>query len=430
MGWQDLLQQPSFRGVPFQVDSDDMDIGRRTETFEYPQRDKPSTEDYGRRKREIKLRAWVCGDDWVAQRDALVAAIETKGAGVLIHPSFGEMNVNATEGCRVSHNDKDGRMAYFDLEFVEDGERTFPSAATNTSGFLDGLASGLQGRVNSWFAGVFKGTSLSGWGLNKITAELSTAYKWVSKSVGFVNGISSGNGAWLSMVLAYLPANIRAPIKLAMSFVGLFSSNKDAHTSAAKTLNTTFGAAARANGGSGTGSVLAAVVSPREQMSAYAQGAALARAPQAVVQLFDGVRAAQNIDVSPAVAAQQQAVRVWVGINLITHAAELAAATPALVCDDMLATRDAILSQIDALAGEVPDELFGDWQDLRMAVHRDLTTRALTAQRLRTYRLNRVMPALVVAYEQQGNTSSEMALVARNGVAHPLFVQAQDLKVS
>lgn len=41
MTWKDRLQDASFRGVPFKVEEESAGTGRRVETHEYPNRDKP-----------------------------------------------------------------------------------------------------------------------------------------------------------------------------------------------------------------------------------------------------------------------------------------------------------------------------------------------------------------------------------------------------
>lgn len=45
MAWKDRLQDASFRGVPFKFEGEGAAVGRRVETHEYPNRDKPYTED-------------------------------------------------------------------------------------------------------------------------------------------------------------------------------------------------------------------------------------------------------------------------------------------------------------------------------------------------------------------------------------------------
>ncbi|HAW0191952.1 TPA: DNA circularization protein, partial [Escherichia coli] len=94
INWRDNLYDASFRGVPFSVESDEGSFGRRVQVHEYPNRDKPYTEDLGRATRRLTINAYLVGDDYAEQRDRLITAIETAGPGTLIHPQFGEM-----QGC-------------------------------------------------------------------------------------------------------------------------------------------------------------------------------------------------------------------------------------------------------------------------------------------------------------------------------------------
>ena len=63
--------------------------GRKTVTFEYPQQDIPFVEDLGRRGRRYRMEGVVIGDDYLAQRDTLITALEAAGAATLVHPYLG-----------------------------------------------------------------------------------------------------------------------------------------------------------------------------------------------------------------------------------------------------------------------------------------------------------------------------------------------------
>ena len=125
------LRPASFRKIPFQVDNSEFETGRRTQIHEYPQRDKPYMQDMGRRSREIEFDAFVVGQDYVEKANALLGAIEEYGAGTLIHPWLGTMQVNALS-CRVSFDRYLGQ-ARFRLSFIEAGELAFPSSAQSTA---------------------------------------------------------------------------------------------------------------------------------------------------------------------------------------------------------------------------------------------------------------------------------------------------------
>lgn len=79
MTWKDRLQDASFRGVPFKVEEESAGTGRRVETHEYPNRDKPYTEDLGKITFRPSITAYVVGDDCFDQRDRLIDALNKPG---------------------------------------------------------------------------------------------------------------------------------------------------------------------------------------------------------------------------------------------------------------------------------------------------------------------------------------------------------------
>ncbi|WP_172820693.1 DNA circularization N-terminal domain-containing protein, partial [Escherichia coli] len=93
MTWKDRLQDASFRGVPFKVEEESAGTGRRVETHEYPNRDKPYTEDLGKITFRPSITAYVVGDDCFDQRDRLIEALNKPGPGTLVHPTYGELKV-------------------------------------------------------------------------------------------------------------------------------------------------------------------------------------------------------------------------------------------------------------------------------------------------------------------------------------------------
>ena len=129
MTWREELLPASFRGVPFEVEGDSGSFGRRVQVHEYPQRDKPWTEDLGRATRAFEITAFLIGPDYLQQRDDFIAALETEGPGILVHPWYGELTVNVKDLARVTHSRLNGGMCEIALSFVEAGELEFPAAA-------------------------------------------------------------------------------------------------------------------------------------------------------------------------------------------------------------------------------------------------------------------------------------------------------------
>lgn len=99
----------SFKGIPIRIDSGSVNGGRKTSKKEFPNRDTQTIEDLGLKPRTYNLviviapRTTVSGGTTNTQqgyfeyRDAIIAAIENKGPGELIHPLYGRIeNVVAT----------------------------------------------------------------------------------------------------------------------------------------------------------------------------------------------------------------------------------------------------------------------------------------------------------------------------------------------
>lgn len=132
--FQASLLPASFRGVPFLVNDDRGQGGRRNQTHEYPFRDEPYTEDLGRRARRFGFSAFVLGDDCALQREALLAAFEQKGAGSLVHPSFYQPMQVIPDTIEWEMTKAEGRAISFRLAFVEAGKMIYPSSDADTQG--------------------------------------------------------------------------------------------------------------------------------------------------------------------------------------------------------------------------------------------------------------------------------------------------------
>jgi prophage DNA circulation protein len=121
MNWKEHLRDASFRGVPFKVETGGYGGGRRVAPHEFPKKESVFVEDMGRRSRRFRVTAYVIGDDYVTQRDALAAALDQEGPGTLVLPT--------TRGRRVICEHWDctetrtrGRVCEFEMAFYEAGQ--------------------------------------------------------------------------------------------------------------------------------------------------------------------------------------------------------------------------------------------------------------------------------------------------------------------
>jgi prophage DNA circulation protein len=144
--FQATLARCSFRGVPFILEENGGEIGRRGAFHEYPRRDVPYAEDLGRRGRRYTFRAYILGDDALFQADVLISALEQPGPGILILPDGTPVMAQAdpTRPTRYSMVSDKQRRVTFDLAFVEAGQILFPGNAPDTQANSQTAANNLD----------------------------------------------------------------------------------------------------------------------------------------------------------------------------------------------------------------------------------------------------------------------------------------------
>lgn len=159
--FQATLLPASYRGVPFIVESNAGEVGRRGQVHEYWGRDEPYAEDGGRRARRIEFKAYVLGDDCALQRDALLAALEEKGPGMLVHPNMAPklMQPDPSRPTRFREDWEKNRRVEFDLAFVEPGRLLFPVSGSDTQADSVGAADNIDTAANGDFQAAADGTA-------------------------------------------------------------------------------------------------------------------------------------------------------------------------------------------------------------------------------------------------------------------------------
>ena len=114
-----MIHKASFRGVPFDVTSSSLEIGRRTITHEYPYVTDPTIEDMGQSPRRFNIQAFISGEDYLNRYKELITAIEQEGPGELIHPELGRIQAQCTERVRFDRQATSGGIVRLRLSFIE-----------------------------------------------------------------------------------------------------------------------------------------------------------------------------------------------------------------------------------------------------------------------------------------------------------------------
>lgn len=164
MSWSETLLDASFRGVRFDVQSEDMENERAIAQHGVPYRNGDDVEDLGRGARQFPVRAVLWGDDYESALQALLEALDMSGPGELVHPIYGSLSVMAVRW-KVSHKAEPRDYVVMDLQFIEHSagqpffERTFSPAegGTEVATLSDALpwqagVRDLLGRIDSLVA--------------------------------------------------------------------------------------------------------------------------------------------------------------------------------------------------------------------------------------------------------------------------------------
>jgi len=141
--WRLNLQPASFRGAGFHVDADAKSGGRRYVEHEFVKADLPSAEDMGRRARKFRVTCYLISGpltaDYRADRDALIAALETEGSGQLVHPTMGVDQVQPG-AYTVTEQRERGGWCSIEMEFAEAGQTAYATPGVDTQSAVSSAA--------------------------------------------------------------------------------------------------------------------------------------------------------------------------------------------------------------------------------------------------------------------------------------------------
>jgi len=406
--WRDQLQPASFRGVPFWVDSDSTPVGRRTQTHEYPQRNKPMVEDLGEKTRIIKQSGFVIGDDCLFQRDNLLHALNTPGEGILIHPWFGQMTVTATD-CEVVHNRRDGGMVVFDLLFVEAGEKGYPAGVPNTSRQLEDENETLFDSI-----------------LRRYKQAMALVNKAKLSIVALQNGIAGVQMAIQREIaqVADLIGSVAGLADMVMNFPDSLADMLDAQFSGIDAEFDRFSSSKReASSRIESAQAIAALPPPSGGVATVAA----VQATRDLVREVLIVLAVRTVVVMPVVLPPGRLPGVPTvaqqGVSPIQRPEVPAAA-------DVVAVRDALVAVLWEAALVAPFEHFERLESVRKLVKAHLTEVARASVRMVAVTPKQSLPAVVLAYQQFGDATRADEIVTRNAVAHPGFLPLLPLQVA
>ncbi|EHC9226599.1 multidrug DMT transporter permease [Salmonella enterica] len=460
-----LTGEGSFRNVPFLVYKEQRERGgRNIVKREYPLRESGGADDLGPKLPAFTFTVIVQGDDAQAQRKALRDALYAPGAGELIHPDYGTLNV-LIDSFESRYNVSEQRVVEFTISATPQANDTAPQMQNDTAAML---ATKAGGGLNSVFNTLADGWAVVSDNLHDLQAMADTvsgkidALENTVSSVGIMQDISAF-AASFSAMQGNITALITSPLRMAQQFAGVFSglialpslpslsllggkkrprsggvrgtgqsSAPDAGIAAGVTPAgslTTPDEAVRSQGGTQLYQALSAfhdmlVIQDRQRDLNGLTPAAQAniRLIQSVMQSAVILAQVQTAGELLTIAVAQSAMPADAGattdipvtVPLLQSAADVQAVSHTL--------GQSLDAQVLAFSGQGYTRTALALREARLALVEDLTTRGIRLPGVSSVAVRTTEPALVTLYRATGDSTQWQRFVRRNGVVHPLFV--------
>ncbi|EAS6067714.1 DNA circularization protein [Salmonella enterica] len=460
-----LTGEGSFRNVPFLIYKEQRERGgRNIVKREYPLRESGGADDLGPKLPAFTFTVIVQGDDAQAQRKALRDALYAPGAGELIHPDYGTLNV-LIDSFESRYNVSEQRVVEFTISATPQANDTAPQMQNDTAAML---ATKAGGGLNSVFNTLADGWAVVSDNLHDLQAMADTvsgkidALENTVSSVGIMQDISAF-AASFSAMKGNITALITSPLRMAQQFAGVFSglialpslpslsllggkkrprsggvrgtgqsSAPDAGIAAGVTPAgslTTPDEAVRSQGGTQLYQALSAFHDTLVIQDRRRDLNGLTPAAQANIRLI------QSVMQSAVILAQVQTAGELLTIAVAQSAmpADAGATTDTPVTVPLLQSAadvqtvshtlgQSLDAQVLAFSGQGYTRTALALREARLALVEDLTTRGIRLPGVSSVAVRTTEPALVTLYRATGDSTQWQRFVRRNGVVHPLFV--------
>ncbi|MEQ4340159.1 DNA circularization N-terminal domain-containing protein [Pseudomonas syringae] len=469
--WRDSLLPASFRGVGFFIEKAVVPAGRKGQLHEFPQRDEPYFESLGKQSKVHTLTGFIVGPDCFEQRDRLLQALEQEGAGELVHPWLGRVQVQVGE-CGVTHNLSEGGLVRLDLKFYPANPLKFPVSTLNTRRQLLGASESLLDSALRRYRSVMATVDAVRINIQALRSALSGVFATIQRQFTPFMTIYSD-------VTALVHSLVNAPLTVSTLFTTFFASF-DGDSRRARRANGTSsigGASTGTNAGSGSGS---STGGGSGSGSASGSNGTAASSAAARSGSNGGVSSVETVDYRSVISEATQQAEAVSGINLVSQSsgldtgvtaqaaanlvqdallvkvAKIVASMPVAttvmpltvvpsldqqvtqalqrvdvpVADDVIELRDTLSSAIWEASLKADPEHYLALNTLRQALIRHLNAVAASGVRLVDMKVSESLPALVLAYRRFGDASRAQEIVQRNRLAHPGFVPPGTLKIA
>lgn len=407
--WQTELVPASFKGVAFKVEEGGRSAGRRIAEFQFPKGDTPYAEDMGRAARRWQITGYVIGDDYISQRDALLDACDSDGAGILIHPSLGSMNVMC--GPVSTHESRlRGGICTFEMVFIEAGEAPSASVTDDTQGLISSQADDTGSTAADALDFALSAAFAAGATVANIAEGVRLLGIILNALSGTVSGQTGVAGSKLFFAINDLLSSGESDLRSSQLGAPLLAVFEQA-TVAGATL-------------AGMNTVIAAIE------------AAIPGNPYQITFATSPNWTAQVTPLAPPTPLSAIGIAIVnAGINMaLVEEARILSNTTFTSSNDVsaaIASNNANFSSAEETIADSGDVVtYQALIALHGAVTRDLINRGLMLPSLVTYSFPRSLPSLTMAWRLYADSTRADELVAENKVIHPAFCPASGIALA
>lgn len=339
----------------------------------------------GRKAFEYSVEAFVVGDDWQEERDALQDALLEPGPGELVHPRYGRLQLQAGT-FTVKHPARN--MAVFTIRFHEVARDTTGGVVENLAQKLAEATDRIDGLMDDTFGEV--------WNAAGVTSDFA---RTLTKGVAGIVDSLLAPGATL--------ANTADRFRSDVAFVKLKTASIIAKPGdLAARLRRTF------------------------RLSSRKADFSLFRAYRAALVLLD---AQLHRPGAPATYREREEARVAGDMNFFFRgqvaisATRVAAALNYETTEEALAIRREVSDLIreqENLSRQYNPVLVQEFRDLRLLFGRLLPAAGLRS--VTTYLPDEDLPSLVIAQRLYQNPDTAAQIIARNQIRHPGLIRGDE----
>lgn len=412
--WRDQMLPASFRGIDFLIPQASVPVGMKVQLHEFPQRDEPFAEQLGKQAQVHRLVCWIIGDDCFERRDKFMEAVQTPGAGELVHPWLGRMQVKSGEA-ELTHDFKQGGMAAFAVTFYPDIPLKFPAAKVNTQQQVvkasDSLLDSALARYKSAMAKVDQARL----GLARLRNSLSGVYTVIQQQFSTIVGVFTN-------LTGFVQSLMNAPDSLSSLFSSYFS-----EFSVDDYIGDDSGSSYRKSVAIATQQTEAVASIDTVSQAGGVDAAAASQATANLVQ--DALLVQVALIISEMPVASQPVSTVTVS-SVEQQAVQPIVRQEVPVADDVIELRDNLNEAIFQASLKADPEHYMVLNTLRQTIVKHLTAVAESGVRLVEITPPETLSALVLAYRRFGDATRESEVVQRNRLRHPGFVPARPIKIA